>query len=95
MWQATETAEPDPESGRRVSEPDVSEPGKPAPAGRGVAANRLSGKAKKEAAAAEKMRRNRRKQAPRLLVLAGLPGCGKSTFAKALEASDPKQWAHA
>jgi predicted kinase len=63
--------------------------------GGGAVPKRLSGKAKKEAAAAEKMRRNRRKQAPKLLVLAGLPGCGKSTFAKALEASDPQQWVHA
>jgi predicted kinase len=59
-----------------------------------AAAKRLSGKAKKAAAAAEKSRRNRRKQAPKLLVLAGLPGCGKSTFAKLLVASDA-QWVHA
>ena len=58
-------------------------------------AHRLNGKAKRAANAAEKSRRNRRKQAPKLLVLAGLPGCGKSTFAKLLEASDPQQWLHA
>ena len=44
---------------------------------------RLSGKAaQKETAAAEKARRQRRKAAPKLLVLSGLPGCGKSSFAR-------------
>ena len=89
-WQTSAKLEPQPEPELEpASAPDAA----PATA-RTAVAKRLSGKAKKAAAAAEKTRRNRRKQAPKLLVLAGLPGCGKSTFAKLLEASDP-QWVHA
>jgi predicted kinase len=87
-WQTSVELDPEPEP-ELEPEPTLA----PSPA-RAVAAKRLSGKAKKAAAAAEKTRRNRRKQAPKLLVLVGLPGCGKSTFAKLLEASDP-QWVHA
>jgi ribosome biogenesis protein BMS1 len=32
---------------------------------------------------------------PVVVVVMGPPGCGKSTFAKALEGSDPNQWVHA
>ena len=84
VWQALPEPEPQPEP---QPEPELASERK--------VAQRLSAKAKKAANAAEKTRRNRRKHAPKLLVLAGLPGCGKSTFAKLLEASDPQQWLHA
>ena len=87
-WRTSAELESEPEP-----EPELQSEQAQAPA-RTTAAKRLCGKAKKAAVAAEKTRRNRRKQAPKLLVLAGLPGCGKSTFAKLLEASDP-QWVHA
>jgi len=54
-------------------------------AGRGA---RGSTKAKKDEKERERLQKDTQKRAPKYIVLVGLPGSGKTTFASALEASD-------
>jgi hypothetical protein len=68
----------------------VSPPTIVGPSSSTVAAKKLSAKeekaAKKEAEEAEKLRKSRAKSAPKFVLLVGLPGSGKSTFGRRLEA---------
>eukprot|EP01047_Picozoa_sp_COSAG01_P022219 COSAG01_NODE_1313_length_10770_cov_14.047887_5_plen_360_part_00 len=64
---------------------------------RGGGAAKAKKASKRQEKVAEKARKLRRRAAPKLLTLVGLPGCGKSSFARRLAASDPSGggWVHA